>query len=321
METKLNYTLVGLFVVLLGGGLIATVLWLAAATEDKQYDLFRVYTSESVSGLNPKAAVKYRGVQVGRVANVALDRQNPERVEILLEIERGTPVREDTRAILTTQGLTGLTSLELTGGHKESPALEPQWGEPPPVIISGPSLAARLDNAFNNVMTNMNSLSERLGILLNDHNLESIANTLDHVETISATFAGRSSSIEQSLDNLAALSADLRQHSASLGRTLAQLEKSSGHSPELIKRVSDTALRLGEMAQSISSTSSTLQKISLEGQRDLRQWGNSTGPQVNTLLLELAQLAESLRRLTTDLDRNPRMLLLGKPVGSAGPGE
>ena len=97
METKLNYALVGLFVIVLGGALLSAVLWLTVGgTEKKQYDRYLVYFTESVAGLNPKAPVKYRGVEVGRVATIEIDPGNPERVEIVLEIERGTPIRQDT---------------------------------------------------------------------------------------------------------------------------------------------------------------------------------------------------------------------------------
>ncbi|HXH03005.1 MAG TPA: MlaD family protein [Candidatus Competibacteraceae bacterium] len=321
METKLNYTLVGLFVVLLGAALVGVVLWLTVGAQDKQYDLYRVYTSESVSGLNPKAAVKYRGVQVGRVAAVELDKHNPERVEIVLEIERGTPVRTDTRAVLTTQGLTGLTSIELTGGSRESPPLAPQRGEPPPVIASGPSLAARLDEAFNNIVTSIYRLSGRLELLLNDRNLQAIGNTLASAERITATVAQGSDSIGRTLANLEAASADLDRLLAKADRVLDNAARGSNELPLLLVRAREATQALRQMADNIARTSTNLDKVVSQGQRDLREWATGTGPQLSGLMLELGQLAESLRRFTDELDRNPRMLLLGRPSGRPGPGE
>ena len=115
MDSKVNYTLVGLFVLVLGTALVAVGLWLGATRSEKDYVSYVAYVSESVSGLNTKAAVKYRGVDVGLVRDIALDRDNPERVRLLFDIVRGTPVKQDTVAVLATQGITGLAYIDGRG--------------------------------------------------------------------------------------------------------------------------------------------------------------------------------------------------------------
>ena len=80
--------------------------------------------TESVSGLNLNAPVRYRGVDVGRVRAIALAPGNVEQVQVTLDIERGTPVKEDTVAMLETQGLTGIAYVDLTAGRRDSPAID-----------------------------------------------------------------------------------------------------------------------------------------------------------------------------------------------------
>ena len=63
MQSKVNYALVGLFVILLGSALLGAVFWLTLGGDSKTYDRYRVYFRESVAGLNPKATVRYRGVR------------------------------------------------------------------------------------------------------------------------------------------------------------------------------------------------------------------------------------------------------------------
>ena len=105
----MNYTLVGAFVLALGAALIAVVLWLASGGAfQKKYDLYHAIEDESVAGLNLNAPVKHNGVDVGKVQAIELDPLNPERVILLLAIERGTSIKEDTVAVLKTQGLTGI---------------------------------------------------------------------------------------------------------------------------------------------------------------------------------------------------------------------
>ena len=86
---------------MLGAILIFAVLWLASGgTLQKKYDLYLAIVAESVAGLNLNAPVKYNGVDVGKVQNIQLDPENPERVELLFAIERGTPIKVDTVAVL-----------------------------------------------------------------------------------------------------------------------------------------------------------------------------------------------------------------------------
>ena len=95
------------------------MLWLAAGrTAGKEYDSYLVYLTESVSGLNRQAPVKYRGVVVGLVREIALDPEELERVRVMLAIERGMPIKQDTVAMLSTQGLTGIAYLDLRAGAR-----------------------------------------------------------------------------------------------------------------------------------------------------------------------------------------------------------
>ncbi|MHB8426113.1 MAG: MlaD family protein, partial [Gammaproteobacteria bacterium] len=119
METKVNYVAVGIFVLLLGTALIGGVLWISSGTAYRAaYDTYLTYMNESVSGLSVSAPVRYRGVEVGRVRRIALAPNDPEQVELTLDIERGTPVSQDTVATLRTQGLTGIAFVDLSGGSR-----------------------------------------------------------------------------------------------------------------------------------------------------------------------------------------------------------
>jgi len=122
MDDKVNYTVVGAFVVLLGAALVAGVLWLAAGAHGgKRYGTYQTIMRESVSGLNVDAPVKYLGVDVGKVKEIAIDTADSSRVRLRFLIEQGTPIKMDTEAVLKTQGLTGIAYVELSGGTADSP--------------------------------------------------------------------------------------------------------------------------------------------------------------------------------------------------------
>lgn len=328
METKLNYTLIGLFVIVLGGALLSTLLWLTVGTENKQYSRYIVYSAESVAGLNPKASVKYKGVEVGNVASIELDPENPELVKISLDIEHGAPIRQNTIAKLTIQGLTGLASVELTGGSRDSPPLVPHRGEPPPVIPSGPSLLAQLNTAFDEVLTNFYGLSEKLGRLLNETNQAALTQTLAHLNTLTGALANRAASIDQTLANLQTISTAFASRSETVGqaldeaaRTLQQTARLGSELTPTVARINTSFTALEEMARSVTTTARRLDTVVQGSGRDLQRLANNTVPQLNLALGDLRRLLQTLDRLAQELERDPRSLVFGRQPPAPGPGE
>ena len=314
MEQRVNYALVGFFVLLLGGALIAAVVWLGAGTEHTQYETYVAYMKESVSGLNPKAPVKYRGVAVGQVRSIALDKNNPERVRLLLDIEKGTPIKEDTKAVLATQGITGIAYVELTGGNRESPPLKAKPGEEYPEIPTGPSLLLRLDQAvstllsqLSSVATNLNDVAERVSTLLDQNKQHAIANTLDNVERMTGALAERVNEMGDTVGHVNTILKNTAQVSAEL--------------PGLMNRVGDSVTAAQQTIDTVNKTASSLDKLVNTAQHELSGFSRNTLSQINPVLIQMQQLSEALRRLGQELERHPNMLLFGRPEGRPGPGE
>jgi phospholipid/cholesterol/gamma-HCH transport system substrate-binding protein len=327
VQSKVNYALVGLFVVALFAGLMGATFWLTLGGDRKIYDRYRVYFRESVAGLNPKATVRYRGVQVGQVESIRLDSDNPDQVDVVLEIERGAPIRRDTIATLSTRGLTGVASVELSGGA-QSPLLEKEAGRELPVIQAGPSLVVRLDDAFNNILTNVNSLSSRLERLLSDDNQTAIAQTLQNVNSITGAVAEQADGIRRTLANVEIFTAALAQRAERLGQSLDQLATGLEQSDNLIAQAHATlsdvragAQAMRRTADAFNQTGRDLSDLAKDGQRELQRLGQMTMPEFNALLTQAGDLAAAVQRLAELLEQNPRALLLGKPNGRPGPGE
>ncbi|MDG4560638.1 MAG: MlaD family protein [Candidatus Competibacter sp.] len=327
MYSKVNYALVGLFVVLFGAAAVGVSFWLTIGVENKTYDRYRVYFHESVAGLSLKAAVRYRGVQIGQVESIRLDPANPDQVDVVLNIERGTPIRRSTIATLSKQGLTGVASVELSGGGQSLP-LEKQPGQELPVIQAGPSLVARLDDAFNNIITNVDNLSRRLERLLSDQNQTALTQTLQNLSTITGAVADRSDRIRQTLDHVEVFTGTLAERSGQLGKALDQLTTMLQGTGDLSARVRATLSDFRAGAQAVRRTADTFNQTSRDlsglaevGQRELRQLGQNTVPEFNSLLADANELVVVLRRLAELLEQNPRALLMGKPSGRPGPGE
>jgi phospholipid/cholesterol/gamma-HCH transport system substrate-binding protein len=308
VETKVNFALVGAFVLLLGAALIGGVLWLSS---DKSYrrafDTYLIYMEESVSGLSPDAPVRYRGVQVGRVRQIALARGNVEKVELTLDIERGTPIKRNTVAVLVTQGLTGIAHVELSGGTRDSPALQAREGEEHPVIASGPSLLVRLDAAATALIDSLTRTSESVNALLDEGNRAALKETMASLALVSRTLAERAKAIDSGVANAA--------------RTMENAARLSGEMSGLLARIQRSAAAFEHMSSEVERDAASA-AAAVDGARaDLRQATRETVPETRQLIVELRDLTASLRRFSEQLERNPAMLVHGKSGAKAGPGE
>ena len=93
MEKRLSYIVVGTFVIVITVSLLAFLFWLAKyGNKSIEHDYYNTYFKESVSGLNVESLVKLRGVEVGRVKKITINKGNSEEVEVLLEIIKDTPI-------------------------------------------------------------------------------------------------------------------------------------------------------------------------------------------------------------------------------------
>lgn len=304
----MNYAVVGAFVLALGAILILGVLWLAAGGAwQKKYDTYLAVEDESVAGLNLDAPVKYNGVDVGKVQAIILDRNHPQRVNLLFAIENGTPIKEDTVAVLKTQGLTGIAYVELSGGTINSPTLQTAAGAQYPQIRTSPSLAARLENVLSSVLSKLDSTSTNINAMLSADNQAALRSALSDIAIVARTVSARKDSIDTSL--------------ADAATSLKNTAKVSGKMDALVERVGRSAEAVEKMGNSVAATSLSAGKTADSVGADMKRISTETLPELEKLLAELTVLSASLRTLTDQTRRDPRGLIFGRTPAPGGPGE
>jgi len=303
-----NYALVGAFVLILGAVLIAGVLWLASGGSlQKKYDLYLAIVDESVAGLNLNAPVKYNGVDVGKVQEIRLDPVNPERVNLLFAIERGTPIKEDTVAVLKIQGLTGIAYVELSGGARDAPLLRATAGSNYPVIRTKPSLSARLENVLTTVLAKLDSTSNNLNALLSDENRAAFTSALADIATVAHTIAARKDALDAGIANAA--------------RTFENASRATAQAGPVIDRIGRSAEAVEKMGNEVARTSAGAGKTVDSVGAGVERFAAETLPALERLLGEMSVLTTSLRRLSEQTERNPRGFLFGRKSVPEGPGE
>ncbi|HEY0675489.1 MAG TPA: MlaD family protein [Immundisolibacter sp.] len=307
MHARVSYAAVGAFVLLLGTALIVLGLWLGSGRERGEFRNYYAYTEESVASLNLSSGVTYRGVGVGKVAAIELDPADPTRVRLTFSIRADAPVKTDTVATLAMQGLTGLGSVELTGGSRDAPLLRETPGSRYPVIEVQPSLMNRLDTALRLAMSTLDQVSQRLLLLLDDRNVHAIGAILANVEQAPGTLAGQGERLERTLADI--------EHLAAAGAQAGEAL------PQLAPRVQAVLEQTEQLLATLRTSGEQVGSTARDSRRQLEYTGGVLLPQVERLVDDLGNAAGSLGELAERLNANPQMLLLGPPPREPGPGE
>ena len=308
MESKVNFVAVGAFVIVLTVALVAAGLWLSSGKYyRKSYDTYVTHMTESVAGLNLNAPVRYRGVDVGRVKKIALDTTNVERVVVTLDIDRGTPIKEDTVAMLGSQGLTGIAFIELTAGQRDSPPLRAKPGAEHPEIASVPSFMSRLETSVPLLLANLGRVGDNANALLDDENRRALKTTLADLALLSHTLAARAKTIDATL--------------ASSARAMDNAAKVTAELPRLVQRVERTAEALDHMASEVGGAGASARATLNTAQAGIAEASGTTLPDIRALVTELRDLTATLRGVAEEVDRNPGVLLQGRTPAKRGPGE
>ena len=320
MEPKVNYVVVGAFVVLLGATVLGVILWLGKTDYRGIYERYYVYTRESVAGLSVDSTVKYRGVDVGRVKEVVLNPENSEEVRVTLDIVGGTPVKSDTEALLMTQGLTGLVTLNLTGGSRDAFPLTASAGQAYPIIKSAPSLFGRLDRVLSqvlseqglsNLVANINGLAQNASSALDEENRKALRQILKDLSDVARTLAARSGQVDRGVQSAAQAAEQAARLTEHLGKQL----------PVLLDRVNKSATGLQQMSEEVSRTSRSVGEVIGASKPDIERFSRQTLADTGLLITELRQLTATLNRVAQQIDRQPNMLVLGRSTQPKGPGE
>lgn len=158
--TRAQRVRLGIFV---GVGLALTIgglAILAGMQLSEERDLYQIRYSDgaiSLSGLEVGSPVKYSGIRVGRVEKVAVDTQDVSVIVVSVSLQGGTPVAEDTKASLGSQGITGLKYVELTRGSRDARIRTPGEDIPPgtssldALTDQAGEIAAKVSIALDNV--------------------------------------------------------------------------------------------------------------------------------------------------------------------------
>ena len=303
MYSKVNYTIVGIFVILFGAGLVGFTFWLAKYGIKSEYCIYKLEMKESISGLSKDSTVRLRGVDIGRVSEIRIDPDNIEHIEVFLKIRKDVPIKKDMTAHTEMLGITGLLSIEISGGTNEAELLKSTNNEIP-LITTTPSLFNKTTKGIGNLAEDLSLVLSRAEKLLSEKNIETFSAILENSEKATAKFAGTI---------------------AEFNSTMQTYKKAALNFNENIDTVSTDFTRLTESSQStlnsLDQAATNFNRLTLEAEKSLNRGDYNIKEVFEPMLVDISILTEQLTDLSRELQDNPNGLLFKSRRKRRGPGE
>jgi phospholipid/cholesterol/gamma-HCH transport system substrate-binding protein len=299
MERNANYALVGLSSLLLFAGIVIFVVWLARFQFARDYDLYDILFVGPVRGLNQGGEVHFNGIKVGEVTKIALDRTDSNRVIARVRVTSDVPIKTDSRATLEPQGITGVNYVQISAGAKERPLLKSTVRNEVPVILAQRSAISDLLAGGGTVLTRAIEALDRVSRVLSDDNIKNFSGTVRDVQGFTRELNARKAVIEDTqtaMINFGNASKDMSAVAQNVQGTI------NGDGKQAIRELAEASRAIKEAAQSAQSMVGKLEGPTSDFA--------ATGlPQLSAAIVTLQQAAESLDRLSSEVERNPRGLI------------
>jgi phospholipid/cholesterol/gamma-HCH transport system substrate-binding protein len=299
MDRDANYVAVGAFVLLVIVMAVSFVFWYTDQQDKRTYQRYEIYFQGSVNGISAGSAVRYLGVDVGKVVRIMLDPKQPKRVEVIADIDSSAPIDDRTRASLSLQGITGLLFVDL----KQDPNAELTGvlaqGQRYPVIRSAPSDFDVLLSNLPALTSHLVVLADRFNQVFSEQNVHSLKAILDNSRLASEHLPG-------AIRDAAGLVADLRRTTQEVQGAASEFRGLITHtSPDIEAAV----VNIRQLSDNLAKTTQRLDRFVAANEPGLTIFAQQSLPEFEQLLRESRQAARDFRDLSRSLKQNPSQLI------------
>ena len=315
MENKAHALAAGAFVLIVTALLALLAVWLTR--DNTQRDLYEMSTSETISGLQPQAPVRFRGVPVGKVELIGFDEKVKGNVLVRVSIDRSAPVTKSAYATVASQGVTGLGFIQLDDEGESAERLVPNDDDPPRIPIR-PGGIDKLIKQSEVIFNQVEQASTKLNLLLGEDTQKRVATALDSVGQAATGVNQLATSVTTILNaqlgpdrvNIPAFVKNADATVTSLRRTSEQANASVAEIGNAARRLNEKGGAIDKLAEGGASLSAGVQTFSA-----------ATLPKVGEVADETARTMRQLRRTVNAVDDNPQSLIFGNGPVVPGPGE
>jgi len=311
MESRAYALITGLFVLGIAACIAVWAQWLAKTPQARS--AYRVVATETVpvSGLNPEAQVRYRGISVGRVTAIGLDAKDPRRILVNIEVDNSIPVTRGTYAQLGMEGITGIAYVHLLDDYKDM-ALADKAASGFVEVPLKPAFFDILADGAEGTVKDARELMANLNDLLRPENRQRISASLASLERMSADLEAAAKRLPSTLARVDSWLSEENRRLAT--GTLQGLNETAKNLPDLTRETRLLVKDAREMAGKVSRLSDEATSAAVAVREE-------TLPRINSLAESVERDSQRFGRLSLQLDREPQSVIFGRKPGRPGPGE
>jgi phospholipid/cholesterol/gamma-HCH transport system substrate-binding protein len=329
MENKAHAFAAGAFVLFVAALLLGFAAWLS---RDKHMgDIYELSTAESVTGLSEQAAVRFRGINVGKVTNIGFDPQNQGHVLVRISVATNVPLTQSTFATLGYQGVTGLAFVQLDNEGQSTVALSTSEDQPTRIPLR-PGLLSQFADQGSFILEQAQRISESVGELLSPANQKAIMDSVRAIGESAVQLGAASQRIQVVLDaQLGPEHTDIPALVTETRTTLRALQKTTTELSATAQAATATATAITAVAEDVSGPNGLLQRLGQtadELSQSVQTINAQVLPNAARAAESAARTAEAATRAARGVDRaanlladEPRSLIFGSGNALPGPGE
>ncbi len=312
METRAHHLLIG-FITLLGiGGALGFIIYLARLDVNREYQTYKIFFTDSVVGLSNGASARYNGVPVGSVTSIQLNRDDPTKVRVLVQIDETVPINQGIQAELGAVGLTGVAYVELTGGDSTSAPILKAPDDDYPIIPAGKSALQEVFRGAPDLLREATVAVQRGSALLDEKNQAEIAGILENVNTFTAGMASSTDEIQNIIKNMDETIEDFRSAARAINNLSSSAEQVLTEDAQLlIDRAEGAVARARELMAELTQAVA-------ENRSNIKQFTNSALPEATKLMADIRRLTASLQGVAERLQNGIGDALFAKQVPEYG---
>lgn len=323
MENKSHAIVSGVFVLLVAAMLLGLAYWLTR--DDTVRTSFEISSAEAITGLQPQAAVRYKGVPVGRVTGIALDTLERGHVLITISVDEKAPVTRATVATLAFQGLTGLSYIQLDDQSGVAPEPLAAVASGLPRIPMRTNLMARLTEQGGAILQQVEQTTQRVNGLLAPQNQQALVKAITQLGDAAASISALSARAQATLGPAQGPgSLNLPQLAEDAGASLRSMRVAGERmtaSADAFRQASEDYRKLGQRLNEPGGTIERLNQSADSLNATAKVLNSSLLPRVNRTTEDTHRAVRQVGQTAESLGEQPQSLLWGKPAIVPGPGE
>ena len=304
MENKAHAMVAGIFVLVVTALLGLLAVWLMRDNTERHF--YEMSTAETISGLQPQAAVRFRGVPIGKVETIGFDTRVKGNVLIRVSIDANAPVSKSAYATVASQGVTGLGFIQLDDNDASAEKLVPNDDDPPRIPLRQGGIDKLLSKS-ESILNEVEKAGKGLIKLLSDDNQQAANTAVHQLSEAAASINRLSKSLEPTAASLPKMTQDLTRDARA---TLQSVKTATDEVGLTAKRLNEKGGPLDKLAEGGESLAAGVQTFS-----------TSTLPKLGEVADETARTMRQLRRTVNAVDDNPQALIFGNGAPVPGPGE